>query len=119
MTLDAWRALAAYPFMGNVRELGHAIQHAVLLSRGAPIAPEHLPEDVVRTALAASTPAAELKPLSAVVKQAEREHILRALAVAGGKRMRAAELLGISRKNLWEKLNSHGIADSDLEEPER
>ena len=120
VTVDAWRALSAYPFMGNVRELGHAIQHAVLLSRGGPIGLEHLPEDVGRVAIAAAGAAREIRPLAAVVKQAEREHLLRALAVAGGKRMRAAELLGISRKNLWEKLNAHGIADSDLDDaPER
>ncbi len=48
--------------------------------------------------------------LEATVKQAEREHLLKALAVAGGKRTRAAELLGISRKNLWEKLRAHGLS---------
>ena len=51
-----------------------------------------------------------------VLKQAEREHLLRALAIAGGKRVRAAELLGISRKNLWEKLRAHGISDSDVDD---
>ena len=52
-----------------------------------------------------------------MVRQAEREHLLKALAIAEGKRVRAAELLGISRKNLWEKLRAHGISDSDLDEP--
>ena len=33
-----------------------------------------------------------------------------ALAQANGKKMKAAEILGISRKNLWEKLRLHGIA---------
>ncbi|MBI2897186.1 MAG: hypothetical protein HYY06_26755, partial [Deltaproteobacteria bacterium] len=41
---------------------------------------------------------------------------LRALGLAGGKRGRAADLLGISRKNLWEKLRAHDISDSDLDE---
>jgi DNA-binding NtrC family response regulator len=119
VSVDAWRALSTYPFLGNVRELGHAIQHAVLLSRGARIEPEHLPADVTRVATAAAAGGAprDVRPLAAVVKQAEREHILHALAVAGGKRTRAAELLGISRKNLWEKLNAHGISDSDIDEP--
>lgn len=116
ISLRAWQALSAYPFLGNVRELGHAIQHAVVLSRGGPIDLEHLPDDIVRS-VDGQGPAA-VRPLSAVVRQAEREHICRALAVAGGKRVRAAELLGISRKNLWEKLRAHGLSDSDVDERE-
>jgi DNA-binding NtrC family response regulator len=117
VSLGAWQALAAYPFLGNVRELGHALQHAVVLSRGGRIDLEHLPDDVVHAvAPGADAPARDLKPLAAVVKQAEREHLLRALAVTSGQRTRAAELLGISRKNLWEKLQAHGISDSDLEQ---
>jgi DNA-binding NtrC family response regulator len=121
VAVDAWRALSMYPFPGNVRELGHAIQHAVLLSRGGTIELSHLPPDIRTVAAAASAPdTAEpkaMRPLEAVLKQAEREHILRALAMAHGKRVRAAELLGISRKNLWEKLSAQGISDSDIEEP--
>jgi DNA-binding NtrC family response regulator len=115
VSVGAWRALSSYPFLGNVRELGHALQHAVLLARGGTIQPEHLPADITRTAEAATAPRREMRPLAAVVRQAEREHILYALAVAGGKRTRTAELLGISRKNLWEKLNAHNISDSDVD----
>ena len=115
VSLAAWQALAAYPFLGNVRELGHAIHHAVVLSHGATIELEHLPDDLARLA---ATPDGDktVKPLALVVKQAEREHLLRALAIAGGKRVRAAELLGISRKNLWEKLRAHGLSDSDVDD---
>ena len=117
LTLDAWRALSVYPFPGNVRELGHAIQHAVVLSRGGRIELEHLPPDIRTVATAAAAPGStDVRPLAVVLKQVEREQILRALAVAQGKRTKAAELLGISRKNLWEKLNAHGISDSDVEE---
>ncbi len=118
VSIDAWRALSLYPFLGNVRELGHAIQHAVLLSGGATIEVAHLPPDVTAVSLAAAKPDARaIRPLAAIVKQAEREYILHTLAVAQGKRTRAAELLGISRKNLWEKLNAHGISDSDIDDP--
>jgi DNA-binding NtrC family response regulator len=116
LTLRAWQALAAYPFPGNVRELAHAIEHAVVLSRGGPIDVEHLPDDVVKVATASPADRGPLPSLSAVVKQAEREHLLKALAIAGGKRVRAAELLGISRKNLWEKLRAHNIEDSDFDD---
>jgi DNA-binding NtrC family response regulator len=113
----AWQALSTYPFPGNVRELGHAVQHAVILARGGPIGFEHLPEDLAAAGGAAASGAAGLQPLATVLKQVERTTILNALGVAGGKRVRAAELLGISRKNLWEKLRAHGISDSDVDEP--
>jgi DNA-binding NtrC family response regulator len=118
VSVGAWRALTLYPFLGNVRELGHAIQHAVLLSGGGTIEVAHLPSDLTSVAAATSKPeAGPIRPLAAVVKQAERQHILHALAVAQGNRTRAAELLGISRKNLWEKLNAHEISDSDIDDP--
>jgi DNA-binding NtrC family response regulator len=41
---------------------------------------------------------------------------LTALAITDGRRARAADLLGISRKNLWEKLRAHGIDDGDGDE---
>ena len=59
---------------------------------------------------AVSTPAGSLRSLSAALKEFEHEYLLRALAQSNGKKMRAAEILGISRKNLWEKLRLHGIA---------
>ena len=47
------------------------------------------------------------------IKDFEREYLTRAVRAAGGRRGRAAELLGISRKSLWEKLRAHGIAGDD------
>jgi DNA-binding NtrC family response regulator len=116
ISLRAWQALAAYPFPGNVRELAHAIQHAVILARGGPVHLEHLPDDIARVASAMKNESQSVAPLALVLRQTEREHLLRAVAIAGGKRSRAAELLGISRKNLWEKLRAHGLSDSDLDE---
>jgi len=117
IALPAWQALSTYPFPGNVRELSHAVQHAAILSRGGTILLEHLPDDIVKVSAATSPGHRAVTPLVVALKQAEREHLLKALAIAGGKRVVAAELLGISRKNLWEKLRAHGISDSDLDEP--
>jgi DNA-binding NtrC family response regulator len=117
VTVRAWQALTTYPFLGNVREFAHALHHAVVLARGKTIDLEHLPDDIARTASSTSPDGGPVRPLAVVVKQAEREHLLKALAVARGRRMHAAELLGISRKNLWEKLRAHGISDSDVDDP--
>jgi two-component system response regulator HydG len=117
ISVHAWQALTMYPFPGNVREFAHAIQHAVVLARGGPIDVEHLPDDISRVATSLTPDGREVRPLAVILKEAERAHLLRALAVAGGRRTQAAELLGISRKNLWEKLRAHGISDSDVDDP--
>jgi DNA-binding NtrC family response regulator len=117
ISMRAWQALSMYPFLGNVREFAHAIHHAVVLARGGAIDVEHLPDDIVRVATSATPEGHSVRPLAAVLKQAEREHILKALAISKGKRTQTAELLGISRKNLWEKLRAHEISESDVDDP--
>ncbi|MFN7950860.1 MAG: sigma-54 dependent transcriptional regulator [bacterium] len=116
----AWAALSQYPFPGNVRELEHALEHAFVLSRGGEIDIQHLPADISGSAgeLAslAGPSEAPLRPLSMAIKEFEREYLLRALKLAEGKRAKAAEMLGISRKNLWEKLKDHGVGDADIED---
>jgi DNA-binding NtrC family response regulator len=98
-------ALAAHDYPGNVRELQHALERAVALARGGPIRAEHLPADMAGGAEAPESAAHDpLLPLGAAVEQFEQEYIRKALAKAGGHRGRAAALLGISRKSLWERL---------------
>jgi DNA-binding NtrC family response regulator len=114
----AWALLADYAFPGNIREFAHAIEHACILAHGAEIDVAHLPSDIVG-AHAGPTglipPPAAVRPLSIAADEFERACILRALNVTRGKRLKAAELLGISRRNLWLKLRKHGILDSDLD----
>jgi DNA-binding NtrC family response regulator len=108
----AYAALAAYPFPGNVRELKHAIEHAIVLSRGQEIDLEHLPEDIAGSARApekVNGHVGPFHPLATATKEFEREYLLRALERTSGKKSEAAALLGISRKNLWEKLRGYGI----------
>jgi DNA-binding NtrC family response regulator len=110
ITWRAWNALSTYPFPGNVRELMHTVQHAALLSAGGKIDLEHLP-----TAIRGEAPsrvvrrAPVMAPLGSALKQFERDYLIRVLAQFDGKKARAADSLGISRKNLWEKLRMHGI----------
>src|SRR5262245_28078656 len=109
---SAWAAVAAYPFPGNVRELEHAIQHAVVLARGLEIEVEHLPRDIA--SIVCTTPpraSTEIQPLAVAVREFEREYLLRALKVARGNKTKAARLLGMSRKHLWEKLRRLGDLD--------
>src|SRR3954451_19002070 len=114
----AWAVLSQYHFPGNVREFAHAIEHAVVLAGGGEIEVEHLPGGIPGALDGAvSTPAGSLRSLSAALKEFEHEYLMRALAQSNGKKMKAAEILGISRKNLWEKLRLHGIAgEAEAEE---
>jgi DNA-binding NtrC family response regulator len=114
----AWAVLSQYHFPGNVREFAHAIEHAVVLAGGGEIDVEHLPAGITGTVDGGvSNPTGNLRSLSAALKEFEHEYLMRALAQANGKKMKAAEILGISRKNLWEKLRLHGIAaEAEAEE---
>jgi DNA-binding NtrC family response regulator len=119
----AWAALSQYQYPGNVRELSHAIEHAVVLSGGAEIDVRHLPSSMMAMAAPLGRPggpeagggAPEIRPLHVALREFEREYLVRAMGQAAGKRVRAAEMLGISRKSLWEKLRLHGISDAEAE----
>jgi DNA-binding NtrC family response regulator len=108
----AWTALSQFAFPGNVRQLEHAIQHAVVLAVDSDIDIQHLPRDIAHAGDIVLAGSPVPRPLGAALKEFEREYLLRALAEADGKRTLAAEILGISRKNLWEKLRMHGFSDS-------
>ena len=111
VTPRAWAALSQHGFPGNVRELEHAIQHALVLSRGGEIDVDHLPRDLQPYAVEGGPPGeSEVRALADAVREFEREYVLRTLQVAGGNKTRAAQLLGISRKNLWHKLTRMVVA---------
>jgi DNA-binding NtrC family response regulator len=106
LTPRAWAALSHYGFPGNVRELEHAIQHALALSGEGEIDVIHLPPELCPPDTVAVTLDGDLRPLSHAVREFEREYIHRALEMANGSRTNAAKLLGISRKHLWHKLKT-------------
>jgi two-component system response regulator AtoC len=122
LSADAYAALLAYGFPGNVRELDHAIEHAVVLAGPNEITLDHLPAVVAEAAPTGAPPptpsaaphqeATALLPLVAATREFEKGHLRRALAATGGKRVKAAELLGISRKSLWEKLRMYELEES-------
>ena len=107
----AWDAIVAHAFPGNVRELAHAIEHACILSANGKIDLADLPVDVVGADLCLPESVEKaFQSLHVTSLAFERDYLLRALRLAEGKRVRAAELLGISRHNLWEKLTVHGLS---------
>jgi DNA-binding NtrC family response regulator len=83
----------------------------MVLAAGNEIDVRHLPRDVAHVEETSHIPVVVPRPLGTAMKEFEREYLQRALAQAEGKRTLAAEILGISRKNLWEKLRMHGFSD--------
>ncbi len=96
---EALAALRAYPWPGNVPELRDAVLEAALAARGAAIALAHLPGRIAR---------APGEPLARTLADVEAEHIRAMLGYAEGRKGRAAEILGIDRKTLREKLRAMG-----------
>jgi two-component system response regulator HydG len=109
ITPRAWAAIASYDYPGNVRELEHAIQHAVVMAGEDNIDLMHLPTEILGAAEVDEDEVGGFTPLGQAVREFERNYLQRALSLADGNKTRAAQLLGISRKNLWEKLKSLGV----------
>jgi two-component system response regulator HydG len=92
---------------GNVRELEATIQRAVTLTKRDLLTPEDLSPDDTPPAPPADPTSSH--HLNEAVREAERRYLLEVLQSVGGQRMRAARILGISRKTLWKKLKTLGL----------
>jgi two-component system NtrC family response regulator len=114
---DAKEQLLNYRWPGNVRELRNAIERAVILADGGDIRSEHLPMASARTA-------APVTDLSAVgpfpsggvnLEAIERAFVVKALTQARHNKTRAAKLLGLTRAQLYSRIEKYGLAEADSE----
>lgn len=104
----AYNALLTYSYPGNVRELKHAIERAVVLSHDGKIDIKHLPDEISADILKSTCGKDDLS-LEDSVKCFEKQKIIKALNDSGGKKIEAAARLGISRKVLWKKLKEYNL----------
>lgn len=100
MSANFLRDVLSRDWRGNVRELRSYLEQAVVLSE-AGILDVPLPENAEQSS---QEEPSEIIPLQMLVEDAERRHIKRALLHCEGSISRTAELLGINRKTLWEKM---------------
>ena len=100
--------LSRYDWPGNIRELENCIERAVILARGEIIAPADLPLTI--QALSGDREIQGLNlPSGISIQEVEKALILKTLEDTGGNRSRAAEILGINRRTLQNKLREYGI----------
>lgn len=107
---DAFQKLLDYAWPGNVRELQNAIEYAVVLAQQGVIGGKELPSEVQLRKLSeqaerGAPPRTGVQSLDEV----ERDTILRALAECHGNKKKAAEILGIQRPTLYNKMKRYAI----------
>ena len=100
---------------GNVRELRNALERAVIVAGEGTITPQHLPRDFgapAGTRTAPQTPDVDSVrlPVGTTVDEAEKALVLLTLQHTKNNKTRAAEILGISLKTLFNKLKEYGAA---------
>jgi two-component system, NtrC family, response regulator AtoC len=106
---SALEALQRYSWPGNVRELAAVIESAFTFGVSSKITLEDLPETITGEHRAAGPGSNSQLPVVTMV-EAERELIQRALQLAEGNKTRTAQLLGVSRKQLYAKIAKYGLA---------
>lgn len=114
LTPEALAALAAHPLPGNIRELFNLVQRGVVLSPDREItsedlglaAPAGLEPDRADTGVVSQGG----QHLSLTLEEMERRHIAAVLERLGWNRARAAQVLGISVRNLYRKIDQYGLS---------
>ena len=109
---DALKALEAYSWPGNVRQLRNAVEKMVVLAAGETLTLDDVPAEILApTAPAAPAEAAATAAPAptASLADVEKAQILAALKAAGGNKTAAADALGISRRTLHRKLREWGM----------
>jgi len=112
ITPSALAVLEAYDWPGNIRELENEVKRLIAVA-GDVIHEEDLSEQVRRGPRGLALPAGDpsnVHNIEALVSQVEMDEIKKSLALAGGNKTRAAELLGISRFTLQRKMEKYNLA---------
>ena len=102
---QAIQHMLGYKFPGNVRELLNIIERCIALT-GSDIITE---QDLPAHARGGKSEKTTISSLQEVCVKAEKQHIVKILQVTQGNKSKAAQILNINRKTLWEKMNNYGL----------
>ncbi|MGB9720321.1 MAG: sigma-54-dependent transcriptional regulator [bacterium] len=101
---DALELLITYDWPGNVRELQNVIEHAVVVSKGKEISKKDLPKNLIDRFSISKFVTKDLR-----LETVEKEHILNVLKICDWNIKKAAQVLGINRVTLYNKMEKYGL----------
>ncbi len=106
---EVLHVFTTYSWPGNLRELKNVVKRAVLLSKGAVIGIETLPEELVKESTKQIVHSDDESPLKGAAAKGEHELILQTLEKVKYNKTKAAQLLNIDRKTLYNKMKQYNI----------
>ena len=104
---DARRALTAYAWPGNVRQLRNVVENMVVLADGDKLALKDLPPDILNREDLGPDQMSDLAGIS--LEEAEQRLIANTLKMVSGNREQAAKILGIGERTLYRKIKDYGL----------
>ena len=109
MERDTMDRFGAYDFPGNIREMENLLERALILAGTDSLRPGHFPT-LNQVELPVASDIGPMEPGSLSVDDHEKRLILAALAKSGGNKSQAAQLLGMTRRTLYSRMERHGIS---------
>ena len=106
LSSDAWKAFLHYQWPGNVRELENTLEHAFIRCHQDVITVDHLPHEL-------QAKHDELPGLQNLSEEQEALALQRALQSARWNKSKAADLLGISRRTIYRKMEKFGVTSRE------
>ena len=118
VTPRAMSALCRYDWPGNVRQLENYLHRIYVLSENTSIDLDELPPEILDTSLPSTDFEIDIPESGVALDEIIKEYVCAALAKTNGTQTKAAELLGISRRQLQHRMQSYGLQSQDFKEDE-
>lgn len=106
---EVWDKFKTYSWPGNIRQLKNVLKRCVLLTQGPTIEIDTLPQEIITEAPDSRAGFDHTFSLRDAAEEAERKKIVKVLEETGNNKTKAAKLLDIDRKTLYNKLKVYGI----------
>ena len=110
----AMSALCRYDWPGNVRQLENYLHRIYVLSENASIDLDQLPPEIIDTSLPTTDFEIDIPESGVSLEEIIKEYVSAALTKTNGTQTKAAELLGISRRQLQHRMQSYGLQSQDF-----